>query len=218
MLNQINEYTNNETVIFANMQTETSNTDKVFSLPDTDLECPYSYLAQDGVITYNGVSFVCDENANAITLGDMTDASSKIIKVQLSGGGWLKVNTDNLDELSEAIGMFSAKDQGLILKAISAQNRCKSAIEELEEEENKSSEENVGMENTSMTAFEQLSAYKSNIYNKIINNDTDVKYAIGGSEYSIKEWNKLIKNFDKAEKSIQETVEEEKEKLDNKDQ
>jgi len=34
---------------------------------------PYSYLAEDGVITYNGVSFFCDYENNAITLGDMSD-------------------------------------------------------------------------------------------------------------------------------------------------
>ena len=32
---------------------------------------PYGYLAKDGVITYNGVAFICDEKTNAICLGDV---------------------------------------------------------------------------------------------------------------------------------------------------
>ena len=34
-------------------------------LPD----CPYSALAQDGVIQYNGVTFICDSDTNSICLG-----------------------------------------------------------------------------------------------------------------------------------------------------
>ena len=47
---------------------------------------PYSYLAEDGVITYNGVSFFCDYENNAITLGDMSDEKN-VITVQLENGG-----------------------------------------------------------------------------------------------------------------------------------
>ena len=54
---------------------------------------PYSYLAEDGVITYNGVSFFCDYENNAITLGDMSDEKN-VITVQLENGGCLKVKSD----------------------------------------------------------------------------------------------------------------------------
>ena len=63
---------------------------------------PYSYLAEDGVITYNGVSFFCDYENNAITLGDMSDEKN-VITVQLENGGCLKVNRDNIEDLSKAI-------------------------------------------------------------------------------------------------------------------
>ena len=66
---------------------------------------PYSYLAEDGVITYNGVSFFCDYENNAITLGDMSDEKN-VITVQLENGGCLKVNSDNIEDLSKAIAMF----------------------------------------------------------------------------------------------------------------
>ena len=59
---------------------------------------PYSYLAEDGVITYNGVSFFCDYENNAITLGDMSDEKN-VITVQLENGGCLKVNRDNIEDI-----------------------------------------------------------------------------------------------------------------------
>ncbi|MDE6517540.1 MAG: hypothetical protein K2L18_06815, partial [Acetatifactor sp.] len=62
---------------------------------------PYGYLAKDGVITYNGVTFTCDEKTNSICLGDMTD-KKQVINIPLSGGGHLKVNRQNLGQLSKA--------------------------------------------------------------------------------------------------------------------
>lgn len=85
---------------------------------------PYSYLAEDGVITYNGVSFFCDYENNAITLGDMSDEKN-VITVQLENGGCLKVNRDNIEDLSKAIAMFSPEDIRRILVAL--QQDAKSA-------------------------------------------------------------------------------------------
>ena len=59
---------------------------------------PYGELAQDGVITYNGVTFVCDERTNSICLGDMSD-KSKVLNIALSGGGCLKVHRANIGDL-----------------------------------------------------------------------------------------------------------------------
>ena len=83
---------------------------------------PYSYLAEDGVITYNGVSFFCDYENNAITLGDMSDEKN-VITVQLENGGCLKVNRDNIEDLSKAIAMFSPEDIRRILVALQSA-RC----------------------------------------------------------------------------------------------
>lgn len=57
-------------------------------LPQHQIEegAPYSYLAEDGIIDYNGVIFVCDEDKNRICLGDVSDRD-QCINVPLADGG-----------------------------------------------------------------------------------------------------------------------------------
>jgi hypothetical protein len=57
----------------------------------TEKKAPYQHLAQNGTITYKGVTFVCDTDRNRITLGDVTDRS-KCLNISLKGGGCLMVN------------------------------------------------------------------------------------------------------------------------------
>lgn len=96
---------------------------------------PYGYLAKDNMITYNGVTFFCDEKTNSICLGDMSDKKN-VLNIPLSGGGHLKVNRDNLGDLSKAIGMFSPEDVNRILRAIAQDTKLQSMQQELEEIEN----------------------------------------------------------------------------------
>ena len=96
---------------------------------------PYGHLAKDGVITYNGVTFVCDEKTNSICLGDMED-KSQVITVTLSGGGHLKVNRNNIGELSKAAGMFSPEDLNLIMRAIALDTKIQSVKKEIDDMEN----------------------------------------------------------------------------------
>lgn len=96
---------------------------------------PYGHLAKDGVITYNGVTFVCDERTNSICLGDVED-KSQVITVTLSGGGHLKVNRKNIGELSRAAGMFSPEDLNLILRAIAQDTKIQSVKKEIDDMEN----------------------------------------------------------------------------------
>ena len=96
---------------------------------------PYGYLAKDGMITYNGVTFVCDERTNSICLGDMTDKKN-VLNIPLSGGGHLKVHRDNLGDLSKAIGMFSPEDVNRILRAIALDTKLQSMQQELDDMEN----------------------------------------------------------------------------------
>ena len=42
-------------------------------LGEKQQKCPYSHLAKDGLIEYNGVIFVCDYKRNSICLGDMSN-------------------------------------------------------------------------------------------------------------------------------------------------
>lgn len=95
---------------------------------------PYGYLAKDGVIEYNGVCFVCDEETNSICLGDMTDTEN-VLNITLSGGGHLKVNRNSLGLLSKAVGMFSPEDLNLIMRAIAKDTRVQSMQKEIEDAE-----------------------------------------------------------------------------------
>lgn len=95
---------------------------------------PYGYLAKEGAIIYEGVTFVCDEKTNSICLGDMSDEKA-VLNIPLSGGGHLKVNRDNLGSLSQAIGMFSPEDINLIMRAIAQDTKVQSMQKELEDME-----------------------------------------------------------------------------------
>lgn len=96
---------------------------------------PYGYLAKDGAITYNGITFVCDARTNSICLGDMTD-KKKVLNIPLTGGGHLKVNRDSIGDLAKAIGMFSPEDVNRILRAIAQDTKVQSMQQELEDMEN----------------------------------------------------------------------------------
>lgn len=93
---------------------------------------PYGHLAKDGVIEYKGVLFVCDEQSNSICLGDMTD-SNNVINIPLSGGGCLKVNRDNIGQLSKAISMFSPEDINRILRALHQDAKVRSKQKEIDD-------------------------------------------------------------------------------------
>ncbi len=95
---------------------------------------PYEHLAKGGVIEYNGVCFVCDEDTNSICLGDMTDKKN-VLTIALSGGGFLKVNRANIGELSRAAGMFTPEDLNLIMRAIAQDTKLQATEKELEDME-----------------------------------------------------------------------------------
>lgn len=97
------------------------------------MDVPYSALEKDGIINYNGVIFQCDEKRNAICLGDMTNEDN-VLTIPLSGGGSLKVNRDNIDQLSKAIGMFSPEDVNRIMRAIAQDNKARAVQNQIEED------------------------------------------------------------------------------------
>lgn len=102
---------------------------------DPDKKAPYSYLAKDGIIDYNGVIFVCDYKNNALCLGDVSNPKN-VLYVALEGGGTLQVNRDNIGDLSKAIGMFSPEDVNRILRAISKDAKCQGKLAEIDEMKN----------------------------------------------------------------------------------
>lgn len=96
-------------------------------------KAPYSYLADDnGMIDYKGVTFFCDYEKNQITLGDMSDKNN-VITVPLSGGGFLKVHRNNIDDLVKAIDMFSPQDMTRILQAIAQDKKVREMQQEIDE-------------------------------------------------------------------------------------
>lgn len=68
-------------------------------------------------------------------------------------------------------------------------------------------------EEKDLTAMEKIAAYKAELFERIKNNDTDPKFMIGSAEYSVKEWDKLMSQIDKAEEALEAEMEERKERL-----
>lgn len=118
--------------------------DKMQAIPDKGKGAPYSYLADEkGIVEYNGVIFLCNNEKRELCLGDMSNPKN-VIRIPLSGGGCLMVNRDNIGQLGKAIGMFSPEDINNILRALKLDAKIqemKKEIEEMEDGIGKSSEE-----------------------------------------------------------------------------
>ena len=56
------------------------------------------------------------------------------------------------------------------------------------------------------------------LFNKLINNETEIKIQIGSQEMSIKEWDKLMDSIDKELETIHEALLEKEEKQSEKEQ
>lgn len=183
-------------------------------------KCPYSSMAKDGIIEYNGVIFNCDYKHNAITLGDMPD-KTKVLNISLPSGGRLKVNVDNIGMLSKAAGMFTPEDLNAIMRAIHQYNHLTRKLYEIEEEENEDAEEAANAEESPDAEQEaemedgslisRINAYRTELYHKLLNNETEQKFQIGGQEMTLKEWDKLIERFDESQEDVLESMQEEAE-------
>ena len=160
---------------------------------------PYGEMAENGVIEYNGVVFVCDYDHNRLTLGD-TSNEKDCINIPLSGGGSLLVNRNNIDALSKAIGMFSPEDVNRILRALdkAAETDPAGTAGEPEKED--------------LSLMEQIREKMQEIYDKLQNGDTETKFMIGNQEFSIKEWDSFLEKFDSVQDAIREALEEKIEK------
>ena len=178
---------------------------------------PYGEMAEDGVIEYNGVVFVCDYDHNRLTLGD-TSNEKDCINIPLSGGGSLLVNRNNIDALSKAIGMFSPEDVKRILEALARDNKIRQMKKELDDMENGDDVDNseeasetadvdkaAGTdasgtagepEEEDLSLMEQIKEKMQEIYDKLQNGDTEIKFQIGNQEFTIKEWDNFLEKFD----------------------
>ncbi|MDE7029631.1 MAG: hypothetical protein K2P63_06570 [Lachnospiraceae bacterium] len=96
---------------------------------------PYAGYAVGDTITYNGVVFECDSQANAICLGDMSNRRD-VLTIPLEGGGSLMVNRNCIGMLSEALSMFSPEDVNRIMRAIADDNKVQQTQQEIEDDKN----------------------------------------------------------------------------------
>lgn len=167
-------------------------------------KCPYQNMAKDGIIEYNGVVFVCDFKRNAICLGDMSDPK-QVLNISLPSGGSLKVNVNNLGDISGAAGMFTPEDLNAVMRAIHQYNHCVRKLNEIEEEEG-----------DPLDDAEIISEYKTELWYKLMHGDTEKAYRIGGQEMTEKEWDKMIEHFDDTQEQLREAVREEMEKRQEK--
>lgn len=194
---------------------------------------PYGEMAENGVIEYEGVVFVCDYDHNRLTLGD-TSNEKNCINIPLSGGGSLLVNRNNIDALSKAIGMFSPEDVNRILRALAQDKKIREMEKELDDMENgdnvDSNEETSETpdadkaaetdpagpagepEKEDLSLMEQIREKMQEIYDKLQNGDTETKFMIGNQEFSIKEWDSFLEKFDSVQDAIREALEEKIEK------
>lgn len=96
---------------------------------------PYSHLAdENGVIEYNGVTFLVNKEKNWLCLGDVSNLKN-VICIPLSEGGCLMVNRGSIGALGRAIGMFSPEDVNRILRALKMDAKIQEMKKEIEDME-----------------------------------------------------------------------------------
>ena len=114
------------------------------------------------------------------------------------------------------------------MRAIHEYNHCTRKRMEIEEEKTETAEEAAAesetpdaekepeVDETDLTA--QISAFRMELFNKLINNETEIKIQIGSQEMSIKEWDKLMNSIDNELETIHEALLEKEEKKSEKEQ
>lgn len=218
------------------------NTEELFGKRENDV--PYGYLANNGMITYQGVTFVCDAENNRLLLGDCSNPDN-CINVPLSGGGNLVFNRNNIGSLSQAIGMFSPEDVSRIMKAIAEDAKSKQIQNEIDEDINEtvggladsangvsdeaasdaketSNDDRIDDYDTDMSAsdsaeddyMKKIQEKIEEIYKRLINGDMEASYQIGGESMTEKEWDMLLAKFDTIQADIRELAREEAEKAE----
>lgn len=131
------------------------------------IRCPYGENADSsGTIVYNGVAFSCDSDRNRLCLGDVSNPK-KCLSIHLTSGS-LVVNTDNLDSLSQAMGMFTPEDVNLIMRAISEYQKIKDKLNEIEDDKM-----NVGQDRSTGNTDKDKSA-GNQAYLVLKNNTEDI--------------------------------------------
>lgn len=158
---------------------------------DKQVQCPYGYLAKDGVIQYNGATFMCDPDTNSICMGDMWDPK-KVLNVNLPSGGQLKININNFGDISRAVSMFSPEDLGAIMRAIYQYNHCTAKLEELDGEESKV----MDAADNDKQADQTFSELKEKLIEEHRLTPDNIKKEDDWREMDEEQWDKLIGHID----------------------
>ena len=130
VLKQIQEKKDSE----AKVQKPCFDSSQIVDKIEHEKKAPYSYMAKNGVIEYNGVTFNCDDEKQQISLGDISNPD-EVLSIPLEKGGRLVVNRNCIGSLSKAISMFSPGDIKRILSAIAKDTQCTQKIYEIDEME-----------------------------------------------------------------------------------
>jgi hypothetical protein len=168
--------------------------------------CPYSSMAEDGVIEYNGVTFVCDYESNSICLGDVSKPN-EVLNISLPSGGHLKVNVNNLGDLSNASGMFSPADLAAIMRAIAQYNHCARKVKEAEDEEVENDIQIIWQKasfSSALRTFEESHKLSAQ----------GLKEVKDWRDMSGEEWDKMLEDVDNYIDAFKEQMREMKEKQD----
>lgn len=203
-------------------------------------KAPYSHLAKNGIIEYEGVVFVCDTQRNRLCLGNV-DNLKECICVGLSEGGSLVVNRANLDDLARAINMFSPEDINRILRAIAADRKAREVLLKIEDAKNSigDAQSSLSTENsqdaegslytsdsretgwgtaernhgTAVTdAYEAYAVYRRDGEDEYEN----IPVATGRNIFTQKEWKRFLERFDLMEAAIRAAQKERLERLEEK--
>lgn len=115
-----------------------------------------------GTATYNGVNISFDSENQQMNVGDMSDTRN-VITVALSNGGVLRFNTNNIDDISKMLDMFSPEDIKHIMEAITKHNIAVSMQKEIDDAKASVASETAETAETADTAVQtgQISAAES---------------------------------------------------------
>ena len=105
------------------------------------------------------------------------------------------------------------KEAGFELRKI-PKKKCpysEMASETVEEaaERNAETESDTEPEYSEESTIAYINSFRTELYYKLINNETETKYRIGSQELTLKEWDKMISDFDEKQEYVREAMREE---------
>ena len=118
--------------------------------------------------------------------------------------------TKKLNEIEEekAKGVEAADEQ---TKAVGGEDKSAQGADQVVRGENTDLQVEDKTAPGKDKTLDEIAAYKQELYRKVIRNEADQKFQIGGQELSLKEWDKMLARFDEAQQQIMDAIREETE-------